>query len=121
MNIRNIILVAVGFIFLAFGAIGTFLPVLPTTPFVLLAAACFSVGSPKLKNKLKKSEFFKSYIEYYESSKGVPKKTVKKSIIFVWIGLIISILITRKLWIAILLIVIGIGVSIYLTSIIEKQ
>lgn len=120
MNFRKVILITAGFVLLAFGAIGTFIPVLPTTPFVLLAAACFSIGSPKLQKKLKKSEFFKNYIEYYESSKGVAKNIVRRSIIYVWIGLIISILITRKIWIAILLITIGIGVSLYLTSLTER-
>lgn len=120
MNLKNILLVGLGFIFLAIGVLGSFLPVLPTTPFVLLAAACFSVGSPKLQKKLKKSEFFKSYIEYYEKKTGVAKKTVIKSIVFVWIGLAISIYLTRNLWIALLLIGIGLAVSVYLTSLTEK-
>lgn len=121
MNIKNIILVGAGILALGIGAIGTFIPVLPTTPFVLVAAFCFSIGSPKLQAWLKKSEFFEQYIEYYESNKGVPRKTVRKSIIFVWIGLIISILITRKLLVTALLIAIGIGVSLYLTTLIKDD
>lgn len=119
MNLKNIIFVGLGFASLGLGAIGTLLPILPTTPFILLAAFCFSIGSPKLQGKLKKSEFFKQYIEYYENETGVPRETVKKSIILVWIGLIISIFITRKLWTTILLTSIGIGVSIYLTTLIK--
>ncbi|NLJ91157.1 MAG: DUF454 domain-containing protein [Clostridiales bacterium] len=120
MNIKNILLIGAGFICLGFGAVGTVFPILPTTPFVLLAAACFSVASPKLQSKLKKSEFFRQYIEYYENNTGVPRETVRKSIIIVWIGLIISILLVRKLWATFLLTAIGVGVSIYLRSLIKE-
>ncbi len=116
MNIKNILLIGAGFICLGFGAVGVFIPILPTTPFVLVAAACFSVSSPKLQKKLKKSEFFRQYIEYYEKDTGVPKETVRKSIIIVWIGLIISMIVVQKLWAIILLTAIGIGVSIYISS-----
>lgn len=121
MNIKNILLIGVGLVSLGLGALGTLLPVLPTTPFVLLAAFCFSIGSPTLQQKLKKSEFFKQYIEYYENKTGVERKIVRKSIVFVWIGLTISIVITRQPWLTILLIAIGIGVSIYLTSLIKDD
>ncbi len=121
MNIKNIFFIGTGIMSLGLGAIGTVVPVLPTTPFVLVAAFCFSIASPKLQEKLKRSEFFKQYIEYYESNTGVPRKTVRKSIIFVWIGLITSILLTRNLLLAILLISIGIGVSMYLTTLIKDK
>lgn len=120
MNVKNILLVGIGFVSLGFGAIGILVPILPTTPFVLVAALCFSIGSPKLQKKLMKSEFFKEYIEYYEKDVGVPRKTVRKSIIFVWIGLIFSILLTRKICLGVLLISIGIAVSIYLSSLIHR-
>lgn len=120
MNIKNILLIGAGFICLGFGAVGTIFPILPTTPFVLLAAACFSVASPKLQKKLKKSEFFRQYIEYYEKDKGVPRKTVKKSIIIVWVGLILSMLIVWKIWATILLITIGTCVSLYLRTLIKE-
>lgn len=120
MNIKNILLIGVGMICLGFGAVGVIIPILPTTPFVLLAAACFSVASPKLQSKLKKSEFFRQYIEYYEKDTGVPRKTVRKSIVIVWIGLTISMLIIQKLWSTILLTSIGTGVSMYLTTLIKE-
>ena len=44
----KVLLIGVGFLLLGLGAVGVFIPVLPTTPFVLLAAACFGSASPKM-------------------------------------------------------------------------
>lgn len=121
MNLKNIFFVIIGFLCLGIGTIGIIIPVLPTTPFVLVAATCFSIGSPKLQKMLLKSNFFGSYIRYYKSDIGVPVKIVRKSIIMVWIGLIISMFLVRKIWLIIMLAIIGICVSIYLTTLINRS
>lgn len=110
-----------GFFSLSFGAAGVFLPVLPTTPFVLLAAGCFATGSPRMLSWLQKSSFFGSYIDNYRIGTGVPKKIKRNSIIFLWTGLIISMIAVQKVWITIMLIVIGASVTAHISMLKSKK
>ena len=59
----RIILITLGFTTLALGAIGLFLPLLPTTPFILLSAWCFSRSSPRLHQYLLNNKIFGPLIE----------------------------------------------------------
>jgi uncharacterized membrane protein YbaN (DUF454 family) len=64
-----------GFLFIALGTIGVFLPVLPTTPFILLAAGCFSRSSKKWHNWLLSNKLFGPGIHRWESQRCVNCKT----------------------------------------------
>ena len=112
MKLKDRILIVIGFIFLTIGVIGLFFPVLPTTPFVLLASACFT-SSKRLTDWLKRSNLFGDYIINYKERKGLKKITVIKSLSFLWIMLFISITVIQALWSAILLSCIGIAVTIH--------
>jgi hypothetical protein len=112
------ILIAVGTIFLGFGIIGIFLPILPTTPFLLLAATCYARGSDRFYNWLIKNRVFGSYIDNYRRGKGIPMKVKIISIFLLWITILLSaILFIDTIWIKILLILIAIGVTIHLLTI----
>lgn len=111
---KNTILLIIGLISLILGAIGVFFPVLPTTPFVLLAGGCFSASSPRLSAWLKKSKFFGSYIENYENNTGIPKKVKIKAICIVWTGIILSMILLQNILINGILLLIATCVSIYL-------
>ncbi|WP_255758846.1 YbaN family protein [Neisseria lisongii] len=63
-----------GAIALLLGIIGIFLPVLPTTPFVLLAAACWAKVSPKFHRWLKQHRYFGPMVQNWESRRAVPRK-----------------------------------------------
>ena len=112
---------ALGFIFLALGAIGIFIPVLPTTPFVLLSAACFSSSSKKLNEWLLRSRLFGPFIENYSTGQGISVSRKIASLVFLWTGLIISMVIVRTIWIYIILGVVGIGVTIHILTIKDKK
>jgi len=120
MVVKTIVLTVLGFIFLGLGAVGIALPVLPTTPFVLLAAICFSAGNNRLAGWLRKNRIFGPYIENYRTKQGIELKLKVFSIIFVWFGLSISVFLTQNLWLAIGLFVVGIGVTIHLLHIKTK-
>jgi uncharacterized membrane protein YbaN (DUF454 family) len=83
---------------IALGTLGVFLPVLPTTPFVILAGVCFSASSPKMYEVIRKSKFFGPYIENYRNKTGVPLSVKITSIISMWLLLALSVFLVQKTW-----------------------
>ena len=63
--------ITLGLLFLLLGGIGIVLPLLPTTPFVILAAACFARSSPKLHGWLLRSELFGPILRDWERNKCI--------------------------------------------------
>lgn len=111
------LLVALGFFFTGLGVIGLFLPLLPTTPFLLLAAACFARSSVRFYDWLLSSKYLGVYIKNYIEKKGVPLKVKLTAITFVWVGMVISIIFaTDILIIRIILVIIAIGVTVHLSK-----
>jgi len=121
MKVKRLLINALGFLFLGIGAVGVIVPLLPTTPFVLLAAVLFSYSNRKFHDWLKHSPFFGAYITNFEEKQGVPMSLKIKSIIFVWVSLSISMVALRTLWAFILLSVIGAGVTVHLLMIRTKR
>ncbi len=111
---KRYILMTCGCLLLALGAVGVVIPVLPTTPFVLLAAGCFSASSPRAYQMLLRSRFFGPYIEHYRNGGGVPKAAKVRGIIVLWILLGISAVFVEKPWVYLLLGAVGIGVTLHL-------
>lgn len=112
------ILIICGTIFLVIGTIGIFIPILPTTPFLLLAAACYARSSEKFYHWLINNKWFGSYIKNYREGKGIPSKVKIYTISLLWATILISaFLFTRILWIKIVLILIAIGVTIHIITI----
>lgn len=117
MNIKKIVLLVCGFLALLIGAIGILLPVLPTTPFVLVAAACFGGSSPMLYNKLRSNKYFGEYIENYRNNTGITKVAKIKSLVFLWVMLGISAVIIMEKVIILILLIVGIAVTTHILSI----
>ncbi len=66
---------SLGLICVALGAIGIVLPILPTTPFLLAAAACFCKSSTRMYDWLLGNKWFGEYIKSYREGRGLPKRT----------------------------------------------
>ncbi len=113
MQLKIILLTALGFIFLGLGVIGLLLPVWPTTPFVLVSVACFS-SSPQIKAQILKISYFREHIENYEFRNGLSRKTVWLSVVWLWGMLVISMVLIRSLWIALFLFLVGTSVTIHI-------
>jgi uncharacterized membrane protein YbaN (DUF454 family) len=112
------ILIIFGSIFLGIGMIGIIVPILPTTPFLLLAAACYIRSSKKCYIWLLKNKRFGPYIKNYIEDKGLPLKIKLYAIILMWsMILLTSIFFVDNIFIRILLIIIAFLVSIYLMTI----
>ncbi len=86
MVVRTL-LITIGLLSLIFGIIGLFLPVMPTVPFLLLSAYCFSRSSKTLHNWLINHRFFGRFVK---SNDGIPMKTKIIVILFIWASIITS-------------------------------
>ena len=73
-----------GSFFLGVGIVGVFLPLLPTTPFLLLAAACYARGSERFYNWLLGNKWFGDYIRNYREGKGIPLRVKMLTISLLW-------------------------------------
>jgi len=100
------------------GILGIFLPLLPTTPFFLLAAACYGRSSEKFYHWLLNNKWFGKYIKNYQEGKGIPIKVKILSISLLWLTILFStIFILDNLYVRIILILIAAGVTIHIISI----
>ena len=71
-TVKKVVFVSVGCLCVALGVAGAFLPVLPTTPFLLAAAFLFSRSSQRLNSWLVKTKVYKAYVEPINSGEGIP-------------------------------------------------
>jgi uncharacterized membrane protein YbaN (DUF454 family) len=111
-----------GILLVAIGIIGIFLPVLPTTIFLILASACFIKSSPKAHQWLREHKIFGQYIQNYEEKSGLTLKSKIFNILFLWVMILSSIfLFTNETSIKIVLLLIAIGVTIHLLMIKTKK
>lgn len=110
-----------GTLFLVLGLIGIVLPILPTTPFLLLSAACYVRSSEKAYNWLLNNRVFGQYIRDYRDGKGLPVKIRVITITLLWITIIISLFFITIFWVQILLLIIAIAVSLHVAMIKPKK
>ncbi len=119
-GVKKFFLIIAGSLALGFGVVGAFVPVLPTTPFVLLSAGLFAGGSPRMNRWLRRSRFFGSYIENYRSGAGVPVSIKRSSILFLWGGLLFSMYLVKNWWVTVLLLLVGAGVTVHICMLKSK-
>ena len=118
----RIVLIIVGILALALGIIGIFLPLLPTVPFVLLAAACFSRGSKKMHDWLVRIPFAGKMIGDYEKGRGVSRRTKFTALLMLWTGMTISaIALVPKPAVLALLAMLAVGTTIIIVRLPKRQ
>ncbi|MFX1392396.1 MAG: YbaN family protein [Promethearchaeota archaeon] len=111
-----------GTICLILGIIGIVLPILPTTPFLLLAAACFARSSERFYNWLINNRILGAYIRNYREGKGMPIKLKLFTLSLLWITMLTTIFIfVQILWIRLILFIIAIAVTIHIILIRPKK
>lgn len=115
-------LISVGIISVALGTIGIFVPLLPTTPFLLLAAACFIYSSQTMYKWLLTNRLFGRYLKDYIESKGIPLRIKIWTLLFLWGTIITSmIFFTDSILVRILLLFIASAVTVHLFWIKTKK
>jgi uncharacterized protein len=113
-SLKKIILFIIGTISLVLGTIGIFLPLIPTTPFLLLCAFCYLRSSQRFYDWLINHKVFGKHIYNYLEYKAVSLKTKIAALSFLWVSLIISIILVDILYVRLLLLVVGLAVSIHI-------
>jgi len=84
-RLKKAFFIVAGTICLGLGAVGVFLPILPTTPFLLLSAACYYKGSDRMHRWLLNNRWFGSYIRNYKEGKGISLVGKISTLLLLWI------------------------------------
>lgn len=117
-KIQRIVLTVCGTLCVALGVVGMFLPILPTTPFLLLAAVCYSRSSTRFHNWLITNRWCGDYIRNYREGRGIPLQQKILTLMLLWLtigstaGLVVS-----PWWVKLVLLGIAVAVSIHLLRI----
>lgn len=111
------ILITIGTLSIVLGIIGIVVPLLPTTPLILLGAACYIKSSNKLYQILIKNKWLGGYIRDFREKKGITRKNKILSLIFMWISICTSLIFMDvSFWMGTILIMIILIVSAYILS-----
>ncbi len=106
--------VSLGTISLALGIIGILVPLLPTTPFMLISAFCYARSSEKLYNWLITNRYFGQYLDDYRKGKGVPNVIKLLTILILWSTILITIIFyMTNMYIRLGLLIIAVGVTLH--------
>lgn len=113
----RILYVLLGSVTLGLGIAGIFLPVLPTTPFLLLTAALWFKGSPKLYRRLMESKRLGPYIRNFRENRAIPLRAKIISVTMLWVTILLSaFLAVHAWWLRVLLIAIAAAVTWHILS-----
>lgn len=113
--VRKWLLVSAGMLCVGLGTVGIVVPLLPTTPFLLLAAACFVRSSDRLYNWLTSHRVFGSYIRNYREHRGMTTRARMLTLAVLWAGVSYAAIgVARSLPLRLVLLVIAVSVTVYL-------
>ena len=121
-TVKRRLLIGAGTLSTGLGIIGIFVPILPTTPFLLLAAACYMRSSERFYQWLINNRIFGAYVRNYIEGRGMPRRIKMFTILLLWltIGLTIAFAV-QDVAIRIVLICVAIGVTAHIALIRKRQ
>ncbi|MGY3256567.1 YbaN family protein [Pseudomonas chlororaphis] len=112
--ILRYVLLAIGWLSVVLGVTGIFLPVLPTTPFLLLAAACFARSSPRFYRWLVEHPRLGPWIRDYLDGHGIPLKGKVYAISLMWLSIGLSCYLVPLPWARAFMLTSAVLVTIYI-------
>jgi len=105
-------------VFLAIGLIGVAVPVMPTTPFLLLATACFLRGSERMHRWMLTNRWFGDYLRRYREGRGIPVPTKVGAVLLLWTTIGLSAAFAVEHWaVRVGLLAIAVAVSAHIAMI----
>ena len=111
----RLLLIATGWVSTALAVLGIFLPLLPTVPLLLLAAACFARGSQRCYRWLLDHRHLGPLVNGYLGGKGIPRRARVTAIVLVWLSIpLTALLVTAPVAVKVALLLIGLGITVYL-------
>jgi uncharacterized membrane protein YbaN (DUF454 family) len=117
-KITKSLLLAAGFASVGLGVVGIFLPLLPTTPLLLLAAACFARSSDRFYRWLVNNKWFGPYVRGYREGRGIPVKVKIFTIALLWVVILSSAaFVVSNLVVRIIMLVVAVGVTVHIVSV----
>ena len=121
-NIKKRLLIVAGTVSTAIGIIGIIVPILPTTPFLLLAAACYLRSSERFYRWLLSNRWLGTYIRDYIEGRGMPVKTKVFTLVLLWLAIGLSVATgTQNTVLRIVLALVAIGVTLHIVFIKVKR
>ncbi len=113
-GLMRLVLIACGTLCVALGVLGIFLPLLPTTVFLLLAAACYARSSERFYHRLLNHRWLGSYIRNHREGRGMRRRDKAVTLALLWIGIgATAIWSVEALWLRALLAVIALSVTVH--------
>lgn len=119
--IKRSLLLVIGLISLVLGVAGVFLPLLPTVPFVLLAAFCFARSSERLHRWLMAHPWFADALCNWEQKKAIRRGLKRKAMVLSSLSFAISIAIVPLLWVKVMLLSLLVALLAFLHSVPELE
>ena len=117
----KVIYLSLGFVSLGLGILGIPLPILPTTPFLLLAIACFARSSKRFEKWLYHTKLYQRYVADFRVTKSIAKERKKKIIIQIYVLMGISIFFAPIFWVKIGLFCLTVFITYYLFKVIPDK
>jgi len=117
-SVTRILYISGGAICVTLGLIGIFIPILPTTPFLLLAAFLFARSSDRALHWLLNNRWFGAYIRNYREGRGMALRDKALTLTLLWITIILSVIyLIDSLWVRLLVVAIASAVTFHLVRI----
>ena len=115
MDVRKALLIFLGTVCVGLGVLGMFLPLMPTTVFLLLAAYCYSKSSDRFHTWLLNNRWLGKYITTYKSGQGITVRQKVTTLLTLWASIGFSIwFVGGKFWVTLILAAVAIGVTIHI-------
>lgn len=108
--------IAMGALSLALGAIGAVLPLLPTTPLVILAAFCFAKGSPRIAAALERHRFFGPVIREWRAHGAIAPRYKVMALVMMAAALLLSLLMGLSAWLIVIQLLCLIAAATYILT-----